>query len=163
MYHNIKEDLQLSKHLGFRVWIFFCVHGKNLSKKSNLHKQCFCYLLCLLSTLLDPLQKFSWALLPFSDFWSVTSHKLSILFFLFIYKSLSSQTHSFVTVQTCENSIDKELVILIASAFPPHWKKQGQPEVGTSLTLQISLLTGATAMMSDTHTSWVNSKTTAKI
>lgn len=169
MYHNWIHKgslLQFTKHLGFRFWNFFCVHGKNQSKKSNLHKQCFCFLLCLLSTLLaltdNPLQRFSWALLPFSDFWSVTSHKLSILFFLFIYKRQSTQNHSLVTSQMCEIASDKELVIFIASAFPLHWKKPGQPEAEI-FPDPPDKPTGAIRMMSDIHTSWVNSTTTAKI
>lgn len=67
----------------------------------------------------NPLQRFSRALLPFSDFWSLTSHKLNILF-LFIYKRQSPQTHILVTSQTCKISSDKELVISIAPTFPPH-------------------------------------------
>lgn len=94
----IKEDLHFTKN--FEIVSVFM-------GKINL--------LCILSTLLaltdNPLQKFSRALLPFSDFWSLTSHKLNILFFSFIYKRQSPQNHSLVTFQTCKISSDKELVI----------------------------------------------------
>lgn len=37
----IKENLQLTKNLGFRAWNCSCVHGKNQSQKPNLCKQMF--------------------------------------------------------------------------------------------------------------------------
>lgn len=125
--------------------------GKINPRSQTYTSKCFHHLLCLLSTLLalieNPLQRFPRALLSFSVCPSPTSHKLKI-FFLSIYTRQYPKKHSIITSQTCQISSDKEQLVFIDLALPPHWEKPGQSEVVIFLTLQISCFpAGAIAIL----------------
>lgn len=153
--------------LGFQgLKLLLCSWEKSIPEAKPIRANvsticCACFPPCW--PLENPLQRFPRALLSFSVCPSPTSHKLKI-FFLSIYTRQYPKKHSIITSQTCQISSDKEQLVFIDLALPPHWEKPGQSEVVIFLTLQISCFpAGAIAILSVTHTSQVNSKTAAEI